>query len=55
MDNIYAELYRNQDIEIRIKKRMTTLLKTSVVEQVAQERGMTYIKLNLAQLEEAGD
>lgn len=30
-------------------------MKTSVVEQVAQERGMTYIKLNLAQLEEAGD
>ena len=29
--------------------------KTSVVEQVAKERGMTYVKLSLAQLEEAGD
>ena len=29
--------------------------KTSLVEQVANERGMTYVKLNLGQLEEAGD
>lgn len=29
--------------------------KTSIVEQVAVERGMTYIKLNLAELEEVGD
>ena len=29
--------------------------KTSLVEQVAHERNMTYVKLNLGQLEEAGD
>lgn len=29
--------------------------KTSIVEQVAQERGMNYVKLNLSQLEEVGD
>ena len=29
--------------------------KTSVVEQVAKDRGMTYVKLSLAQFEEAGD
>lgn len=29
--------------------------KTSVVEQVAEEKGMNYVKLNLGQLEEAGD
>lgn len=29
--------------------------KTSIVEQVAKERNMTYVKISLAQLEEAGD
>ena len=29
--------------------------KTAIVEQIAQERGMTFIKLNLSQLEEIGD
>ena len=29
--------------------------KTSIVEQVARERGMDYVKLNLSQLEEVGD
>lgn len=29
--------------------------KTSIVEQIAKERGMTFIKLNLSQLEEIGD
>lgn len=29
--------------------------KTSIVKQVAQERGMNLVKLNLAQLEETGD
>lgn len=34
---------------------MITKLKTSLVEQVAKERGMTLCKLNLSQLEEIGD
>jgi ATP-dependent Lon protease len=29
--------------------------KTAIVEQIARERGMTFIKLNLSQLEEIGD
>ena len=29
--------------------------KTSVIERIAEERGMTFIKLNLAQLDEVGD
>ena len=29
--------------------------KTAIVEQIAKERGMTFIKLNLSQLEEIGD
>lgn len=29
--------------------------KTSIMEQIAEERGMTFIKLNLAELEESGD
>ena len=29
--------------------------KTSIVKQVAEERGMTFVKLNMAQLEEPGD
>lgn len=29
--------------------------KTAVIEQIAAERGMTFIKLNLAELEETGD
>lgn len=29
--------------------------KTSIVRQIAEERGMTFVKLNMAQLEEAGD
>lgn len=29
--------------------------KTAIIEQIANERGMTFIKLNLSQLEEIGD
>ena len=29
--------------------------KTSIVKQIAEERGMTFVKLNMAQLEEPGD
>lgn len=29
--------------------------KTSVIEQIAEERGMTFVKLNLAEIEEPGD
>lgn len=29
--------------------------KTSVVEQIAKSRGMTFAKINLAQIEETGD
>ena len=29
--------------------------KTSIIRQIAKERGMTFVKLNMAQLEEPGD
>lgn len=34
---------------------MITKLKTSIIKQIAEERGMTYIQLNLSELEEVSD
>ena len=34
---------------------MITKLKTSVIQQIAENRGMTFIKLNLSELEEVSD
>ena len=52
---MYAELQRTKSAEVRIKSLTITKLKTSLIQQVAEQRGMTLCKLNLSQLEEVGD
>ena len=52
---MYAELQRIESVEVRIKSLTITKLKTSIIEQIAKKRGMTFCKLNLAELEEVGD
>ena len=53
--NMYAELQRIESVEVRTKSLTITKLKTSIIEQIAKKRGMTFCKLNLAELEEVGD
>ena len=52
---MYAELQRIESVEVRIKSLTITKLKTALVEEVAEQRGMTFCKINLSQLEEVGD
>lgn len=52
---MYAELQRIESVEVRIKSLTITKLKTTMIEDIARERGMTMCKVNLAQLEEIGD
>lgn len=52
---MYAELQRIESVEVRIKSLTITKLKTTMIEDIAKERGMTMCKVNLAQLEEIGD
>lgn len=52
---MYAELQRTESVEVRIKSLTITKLKTAIVEEVAEQRGMTFCKINLSQLEEVGD
>lgn len=50
------KLQENGDMPIAFGLEATPGIgKTSLVEQVAHENGMSYVKLNLGQLEEAGD
>lgn len=52
---MYAGLQRIESVEVRIKSLMITKPKTTLIEDIAKERGMTMCKVNLAQLEEIGD
>ena len=55
MVKMYAELQRNEAIDVNIKRFTITKLKTTVIKEFAEERGMTFVKLNLGELEEVGD
>ena len=52
---MYAGLQRIESVEVRIKSLTITKPKTTLIEDIAKERGMTMCKVNLAQLEEIGD
>ena len=52
---MYAGLQRIESVEVRIKSLTITKPKTTLIEDIAKERGMTLCKVNLAQLEEIGD
>ena len=52
---MYAGLQRIESVEVRIKSLTITKSKTTLIEDIAKERGMTMCKVNLAQLEEIGD
>lgn len=45
----------NESIDVNIKRFTITKLKTTVIKEFAEERGMTFVKLNLGELEEVGD
>lgn len=50
------QLEENGDYPVAISLEATAGIgKTSIIKQIAEERGMTFVKLNMAQLEEPGD
>lgn len=49
-------LEENGEVPIAISLEATAGIgKTSIVKQIAEDRGMGFTKINMAQLEEAGD
>ena len=51
----YADLIRIKSVRSIDKKLYDNKVKTSLIEQIAQERGARFVKINLSQLEEVGD